>query len=229
MIEASNAVLMQTYRITPGYGQMHLFAPDAFYFPFTDLTVTADMLFGLRNPGGTTVFEMGFDHLQRMTSFGDLAHDIGANDFVRLYLAQLSSMDPRFPLPNNLGSDIIVTTGFGMRFGYEADIELKWLLLPRAVHQVETVNAAGNVVTQDQVLSVVQAGVPFEINFVAENHGYAGHVTAEVLLDGEVFATRFIALADNQFRIITMELTIDEPGEFVISVGEYSATIIVEE
>ena len=228
MVEASSAVLMQTYRTTPGYGQMHLFAPDAFYFPFTQASVTADMLFGNRNPGGTTVFEMGFDHLQRLTAFGDLAHNIGANDFIRLHMAQLSSQDPRAPLPNNMGTDIIVTTGFGMRFGYEADIELKWLLVPRQVVQVETVNAAGNIVIQNQVHNLVQAGVPFEINFVAENHGYAGHVNAEVLLDGEVIATRFIALADHQFRVITMEITIDTPGEFVLSVGEYSAAIVVE-
>ena len=72
------------------------------------------------------------------------------------------------------------------------------------------------------------AGVPFEINFVAQNNGYDGHVTAEILRDNEVIATRFVSLAEGQFRVVTMEISIEEAGEYVLSVGESSQTIVVE-
>ena len=48
------------------------------------------------------------------------------------------------------------------------------------------------------------------------------------VLDGEnVAAEKFVALTDDQFRVITMELTL-EAGEHTITVGDMSETIVVE-
>ena len=62
---------------------------------------------------------------------------------------------------------------------------------------------------------------------MAKNNGADGHVTVQVL-DGEnVAAEKFVALTDDQFRVITMELTL-EAGEHTITVGDMSETIVVE-
>lgn len=222
-VENSDAILLQSYRVTPGYGNMGFY-----YHPFTTAAVTADMLYGDSNPGGKTVYEIGWTHADRLLSFGDLQHDIGVTDPVRLYMAQLAKDNPNIVMPNNLGNEM-VTTKYGMSYGQDADIELKWLLLPRETAEVEGVDRRGNPVINTVARNIVQAaGVPFEINFVAENHGYDGYVNAEVLLDGEVIATRFVALTEGQFRVVTMEVTIAEAGEYQLSVGEYSETVVVE-
>ena len=85
----------------------------------------------------------------------------------------------------------------------------------------------GNQIKKVPVNATQQAGVPFEISFVAKNNGADGHVTVQVL-DGEnVAAEKFVALTDDQFRVITMELTL-EAGEHTITVGDMSETIVVE-
>lgn len=222
-VENSNAILLQSFRTTPGYGQ------DTNYFhPFTRADITADMLYGVSNPGGKTLYEIGWTPFDRLLAFGDLQYDIGANDRERLYMAALVKNDQYIEMPNNLGNEM-VTAMYGMSYGQDADIELKWLLAPREIAEVEGVDRSGNpIINRVARNASQQAGVPFEINFVAENHGYDGHVTAQVLCDGEVIAERFVALAEGQFRVITMDICIETAGEYEISVGEYSATIVVE-
>jgi beta-glucosidase-like glycosyl hydrolase len=220
-VDNSNAILLQSYRVTPGYGNMGFY-----YHPFTKASVTADMLYGQSNPGGKTVFEIGWTHADRMLSFGDLQYDIGVTDPVRLYMAQLAKTNPKVEMPNNLGNEM-VTTRYGMSYGKDADIELKWLLVPREIAQVEGVDRQGNPVINNVARNKVQtAGVPFEINFVAENHGYDGHINAEVLLDGEVIATRFVALTEGQFRVVTMEVTVAEAGEYELSVSRSQSAVM---
>lgn len=219
----SNAILLQSYRTTPGYGQ------DTHYFhPYTKADTTADMLYGVSNPGGKTVYEIGWDANERLLSFGDLQYDIGANDRERLYMAALVKNDAHADIPVNIGNEM-VTARYGISYGHDADIELKWLLVPRELAQVEGVDRGGNPVMNTVARNMIQtAGVPFEINFVAQNNGYDGHVTAEILRDNEVIATRFVSLAEGQFRVVTMEISIEEAGEYVLSVGESSQTIVVE-
>lgn len=48
------------------------------------------------------------------------------------------------------------------------------------------------------------------------------------VMDGEnVAAEKFVALDEGQFRVISVELTL-EAGEHTISVGDMSETIVVE-
>ena len=70
---------------------------------------------------------------------------------------------------------------------------------------------------------VQKAGVPFEISFVAKNNGSDGHMTVQVMDGEDVAAEKFVALDEGQFRVISVELTL-EAGEHVITVGAVSYT-----
>ena len=72
-----------------------------------------------------------------------------------------------------------------------------------------------------------KAGEPFEVYFVAKNNGGDGHVTAQIMEGDTVLAEKFVAVDGGQFRVITMELTLDA-GEHTISLGDMSTTIVVE-
>lgn len=52
------------------------------------------------------------------------------------------------------------------------------------------------------------AGETFEINFIAENNGADGYINVEVLVDGELAATKMIAVSAGSFRIVTIPLTL---------------------
>lgn len=54
-----------------------------------------------------------------------------------------------------------------------------------------------------------------------------GHVTAQIMEGDTVLAEKFVALDAGQFRVITMELTLDA-GEHTISLGDMTTTIVVE-
>ena len=141
-------------------------------------------------------------------------------------MTMMAKEDPTVDMPNNLGN-VLWTTDYGMSYSRAADIELSLLSVPQAVEEQEVESMWGTQIKKVAVNATQQAGVPFEISFVAKNNGADGHVTVQVL-DGEnVAAEKFVALTDDQFRVITMELTL-EAGEHTITVGDMSETIVVE-
>ena len=71
------------------------------------------------------------------------------------------------------------------------------------------------------------AGETFEMNFIAENNGAEGYKNCEVLVDGELAATKMIAVSAGSFRVVTIPLTLDA-GEHVITVGGMTANLTVE-
>ena len=220
-VSVSDAVLMQTYNNTPDHGS----SIGAFYRYVTP-SVTAEMLFGDKEPAGTTVFEVPFAAEDAYTSWGELQMDIAVDSATRLYMAMLAKANPNIVMPNNLG-DVLYTTDFGMRYSKPAEIELSLLTVPQVGESVTTENN-GRTSTSIAVSNAVQkAGVPFEINFVAKNKGGDGHVTAQIMDGGDVIAEKFVAVDEGQFRVITMELTLDA-GEHAISLGDMTTTIVVE-
>ena len=119
------------------------------------------------------------------------------------------------------------TTNFGMSYANPADIQLSLLTAPEAGEAVTTENN-GRTSTSIVVSNAKQkAGVPFEVYFVAQNNGGDGHVTAQIREGDTVLAEKFVALDAGQFRVITMELTLDA-GEHTISLGDMTTTIVVE-
>ena len=61
----------------------------------------------------------------------------------------------------------------------------------------------------------------------AENNGADGYINVEVLVDGELAATKMIAVSAGSFRVVTIPLTLDA-GEHVITVGGMTANLTVE-
>ena len=215
------AVLVQTYNNTPDHGS----SMGAFYRYVTP-SITADMLFGDREPAGSTVFEIPLTTEDLEVSWGDLQLDVGVDNATRLYMAMLARENPSILMPNNLG-DVLYTTNFGMNYSNPADIEISLLTVPETSITTETENNGRVSTTVEVVPATQQAGVPFEINFVAKNNGGDGHVTVEVMDGGEVIAEKFVAVDEGQFRVMTVELTL-EAGEHTISIGDLSAVITVE-
>lgn len=216
-VDPCAAVLMQTYNNTPDHGS----SMGAFYRYVTP-SITADMLFGVKEPGGSTVFEIPLTAEDAALSWGDLQMDMGVDNATRLYMAMLARENPSILIPNNLG-DVLYTTNFGMNYSDPADIELSLLTVPEAVLTVEVDGKE----TTEVAAATQTAGVPFEINFVAKNNGGDGHVTAQIMEGDTVLAEKFVAVDGGQFRVITMEITLDA-GEHTISLGDMSTTIVVE-
>ena len=217
-----NAVMMQTYSNTPDHG-----SSVGNYYRYVTPAVTADMVFGAKSPAGSTLFEIEYNEGDLDMSWGELQHDIGVDTVTRLWMAGMVRENPNMLMYNNLG-DVLCTTNYGLVYGAEADIVLDTLIVPQ-VMQVSEVESNGSISTQTSIANASpKAGEAFEINFLATNKGVGdGHVTAQVLDNGELIAEKFIALDAGQFRVITIELTL-EAGEHVISVGGMSTTIVVE-
>lgn len=217
----ANALVMQTYNNTPDHGS----SVGSFYRYVTP-SVTAEMLFGEKEPAGKTLFELGYEADAQTLSWGELQDDIGVDNATRLYMAMLAKKNPAIEMPNNLG-DVIVTDDFGISYSNPADIELSLLTVPQTT-VTEEVDMGSSTSMQTSVVNAnPAAGEPFEINFVADNHGGAGLINVQVLDNGEVAAEKVVGVAEDQFRVITIELTL-EAGEHVITVGDMSATVTVE-
>lgn len=217
----ANAFMMQTYNNTPDHGS----SVGSFYRYVTP-SVTAAMLYGEKEPSGKTLFELGYDSDAQTLAWGELQDDIGVDTATRLYMAMLAKNDPLVDMPNNLG-DVIVTTGYGISYSNPSDITLSLLTLPQVAAEVE-VDMSGSTSTQVSAVNASpKAGEPFEINFVAENNGGAGMTTVQVFDGDQVIAEKVIGLAEGQFRVITMNITL-EAGEHTITVGDMSETTVVE-
>lgn len=217
----ADALLMQTYSNTPDHGS----SVGSFYRYVTP-SVTAQMLYGEKEPTGKTLFELAYDAEEKTISWGELQDDIGVDAKTRLYMAMMAKQNPHVDMPNNLG-DVIVTTEYGIRYSNPAQIELSLLTVPQTT-ETQEVDMGSSTSTKTTVVNASpKAGEPFEINFVANNKGGAGLMTVQVMDGDAVVAEKVVGLAENQFRVITMELVL-EAGEHTISVGEMSQTIVVE-
>lgn len=220
-VEAADALLMQTYSNTPDHG-----SNVGSFYRYATPSVTAAMLFGEKEPAGSTLFETAYNKNDYALSWGELQNDIGVNDETRLYMAMLAKENPNVDMANNLG-DVLWTTNYGMSYSNPAAIELSLFTVPRTTEEVEVEGRWGIQIQTVPVTAVQKAGVPFKVSFVAKNNGGDGHVTVQVM-DGEnVAAEKFVALDEGQFRVISVELTL-EAGEHTISVGNMSETIVVE-
>ena len=220
-VKDAAAVLLQTYNNTPDHGS----SVGSFYRYVTP-SITAEMLFGEKEPTGKLVFEVPFDAKQTYVSWGELQNDIGVDPATRLYMAMLAKENPAVEMPRNLGN-VLYTSDYGMNYSKPADIALSLLSVEQDAEAVTTENN-GRVSTTINVFNKVQkAGEPFTLSFVAKNNGGAGHVNVQVKDGDTVVAEKFVTLAEGAWRVITVEITLDA-GEHVITVGDMSTTIVAE-
>lgn len=215
------ALVNQTYGNTPDHG-----TSTGSFYRYVTPSVTAAMLFGEEEPAGSTLFEVGYapDALGR--SWGELQEDIGVDPQTRLYMAMMARENPAIDMPNNLG-DVLYTTHYGMSYSNPSDIVLDLLTLPQKLIQTEVPSWGGRMRTVTTLVPSTPAGVPFDVLFVAKNFGGDGHITAQVKVDDAVVAEKFICLDEDQFRVISVTVTLPA-GEHVITVGNLSAKITVE-
>lgn len=219
-VNSSAAVLFLTYDCTPDHGS----SMGNFYHK-TLPSVLADMLYGVKTPSGKTVFEMAWTSEDAELDWGELQFDTGVDTKTRLYMAAVARNNPTADLPTNLG-DVMYPAHFGMRYDQPADITCNTLIAPQGVREVSEETSSGTRMAT-KVLNLAKAGETFEINFIAENNGADGYINVEVLVDGELAATKMIAVSAGSFRVVTIPLTLDA-GEHVITVGGMTANLTVE-
>lgn len=219
-VESSAAVLFLTYDCTPDHGS----SMGNFYHK-TLPSVLADMLYGEKEPAGSLVFEIAWNSDDALLDWGELQRDTGVDAKTRLYMAAMARNNPTVEMPTNLG-DVMYTADFGMRYGQAADIVCDTLVLPQAVVTEEQETSSGTQMSSF-AKNLAKAGEPFEISFIAQNNGADGHVNADVYVDGQLAASKFVALDGGQFRVISIELTL-EAGEHEISVCGMTGTITLE-
>ena len=56
-----------------------------------------------------------------------------------------------------------------------------------------------------------------------------GMTTVQAICDGEVIAEKIMAVNGGDWRVVEMELTIDQPGEHTLTVGTLTKTITIVE
>ena len=220
-VKNAEAVLMQTYNNTPDHGS----SVGSFY-RYTTPSVTAQMLFGEKDPAGRLVFEVPYEVKDLYVAWGELQNDIGVDPATRLYMAMLAKDNPAIDMPRNLGN-VLFTSEYGMSYAKPADIQLSLLSVEQDAEAVVTENNGRTSTTINVFNKVQKAGVPFTVSFVARNNGGAGHMTVQAVEGDNVLAEKFITVAEGQWRVITLEITLDA-GEHVITVGDMSVTVTAE-
>ena len=221
-IENSAAVLFLTYDCTPDHGS----SMGNFYHK-TLPSVIADMLFGTKEPTGSSVFEIARTSDDANLDWGELQFDTGVDIPTRLYMAATVRNNPTAALPTNLG-DVIIPVGFGMRYGEEADIDVNTLVCQQSVQEVVTDLGSMTSTSISAVNKTVTSGEPFSLYMIAENHGADGSTTVEVMEGDQVLTSKYISVEGGSFIVVTMDVVLEGSGEHTLTVGDNTLVITVE-
>lgn len=221
-IENSAAVMFLTYDCTPDHGS----SMGNFYHK-TLPSVIADMLFGVKEPTGSTVFEIGRTSDDANLDWGELQFDTGVDTATRLYMAATVRQNPTAALPTNLG-DVIIPVGFGMRYNQPADIQINTLVSDKMVTEVTTESGSGTSTSVSAVNKTAVSGEPFALYMIAENHGADGAATVEVKEGDQVLASKYISVESGSFVVVTIDVVLEGAGEHTLTVGDNAIVITVE-
>lgn len=193
----------------------------------TEPDVFVDILFGEREPAGKLVAEVGRDSSDSALAWGDIANDVGASDYVRLLLLGIMKENPAAALPNNYG-DPLLCAGYGMQYGAASDFEYSTLVLPTGVELTETESNGSKTINSKLYTLNPKDGETFTVSFLLRNNGAAGIETVNVYDNGELVARKTVAINDNSWRVVQIELTLNGAGEHAITVGSLSGTVTVK-
>ena len=220
MMENADAVLFLNFSRTADHGTgvkgiNTLTEPDVF----------ADLLFGVREPEGHIVKEIARDTAMDEAQWKDLAGDQGLDPYTRLILEAVMLTSGDYTTPNNWG-DPLLQYKYGMRYGAQEDLTFSALILPRVTKITET-ESNGSTMTQTESVVETKAGEPFTIYCLVWNNGADGVENVQVF-DGEnLIGEKMMALTGNSWRVLKMDITLDEPGEHTITIGNVSGTISI--
>lgn len=220
-IENSAAVMFLTYDCTPDHGS----SMGNFYHK-TLPSVIADMLFGVKEPTGSTVFEIGRTSDEAVLDWGELQFDTGVDMTTRLYMAETVRRNPTAQLPTNLG-DVVLPVGFGMRYGQDADIVVNTLVTDQAVGEVTQETMFGTRTSYQAVNAPVSSGESATLYMIAENRGADGSVKLEVTEGDQVLASKYISVESGSFVVVTIEVPLEGAGEHTLTVGGNTIVIPV--
>ena len=193
----------------------------------TEPIMLAKLLFGEAEPSGMVVKEIARDSVMDDSQWKDLAGDQGANPWVRMMLLATMKESDTHTVPNNWG-DPLLQYQYGMKYGEEPAFEYDTLVLPRAIHEVVTESNGSTMTSQESVVET-KAGEPFSAYLLLWNKGADGVTTVQAKCDDAVIAEKIMAVNGGSWRVIEMTLTISEPGEHTITIGDLSKTISIVE
>ncbi|HOQ64015.1 MAG TPA: hypothetical protein PKZ39_08620, partial [Clostridia bacterium] len=100
--------------------------------------------------------------------------------------------------------------------------------LPRAIHEVVT-ESGGSTRTSYESVIETKAGEPFTAYVLLWNNGDDGITTVQAKCDDVVIAEKIMAVNGGDWRVVEMTLTIDQPGEHLVTVGDLTKTISIVE
>lgn len=217
-----NAVLFMNFSRTADHG-----TGAGGFITTTEPCVYAELLYGVRVPEGMIVKEIARDTVSDSIQWQNLAGDQGASQWVRLMLLGTMKSSEDHTVPGNWG-DPLFCYQYGMRYGEQGDFEYDAMVLPRVSREVTT-ESDGSTTTSVQSFVETKAGEPFPVYFLMWNHG-ADDVTTVQVKDGDtVLAEKIMAVNSGDWRVVEIEVTIDEPGEHNITVGDLSKIINIVE
>lgn len=189
----------------------------------TEPVVFAELLFGVRQPSGQIVKEISRSTDMNAVQWADMEGDQGVSAYVRLLLLAQLRQNPS-TLPSNW-SDALLQREFGMHYGESAAFRYDTLIVPTEAY--ETTNAWGRTVIASRN-TTQKAGQPFTVSFLVWNDGDDGVETIRVM-DGEtVVGEKLVAINDGSYRVVEMEITLNDTGVHTLTVGGLSAEITVE-
>ena len=222
-IENSGAVLFLTYDCTPDHGS----SMGNFYHK-TLPSVIADMLYGEKQPSGSTVFEIGRTDDDASLDWGELQFDTGVDPQTRLYMAATVRMNPTAALPTNLG-DVVIPVGFGMHYGEKADIAIDTLVSDQVVETVETESNGSTSTSVSALNKTVKSGEIATLYMIAQNNGADGSRIVEVKEGDTLLASKYISVEGGSFVIVKINVPLEGAGEHVLTVDNNTIAINVAE
>ena len=222
MIENADAILALTFSRPADHG-----TGAGGFITTTEPIMLAKLLFGEAEPQGMVVKEIARDSASADAQWKDLAGDQGASQYVRMMLLATMKTSEGNTVPNNWG-DPLIQYKYGMRYGAEPKFVYEALALPRVIKVTET-ESNGSTMTQSESVVETKAGEPFKAYFLLWNNGDDGITTVEAKCDGQVIAKKIMAVNSGDWRVVEMELTVDQPGEHTITIGDLSKTISIVE
>ncbi len=221
-LESADAVIYMSYSHQADHG-----TTEAGFITQTEPWVYADLLFGVREPGGVMTKEINRNATD-LDQWKDLAGDMGADPYVRLMIqATMMADKENHASPNNWG-DPLVQALYGMKYGEQADFAYSCLILPTVVTEVEGEDSSGNKTVTATAIPQAKAGQPCTIYCLINNNGSDGIETVQVKANGEVVAEKIMTVCGGSWRVFQCDLTL-AAGEDTIEVGGQTGSMTVVE
>jgi len=224
VIQSADALLYLSFSQRADHGRQ---MPD--FIPNTEPWVYADLLFGIREPRGMIVKEIARNSDLDAEQWKDLAGDQGASTWVRLMLQATMITSETHTTPENWG-DPLIPYKYGMRYNVPGDFEYDVLVLPTVLEFREAQGAgpfgipAGNVSVQ----APAKVNEPYTVHFLLWNHGGADMINVKAYSGDKVVGEKLMAVNGGSWRVVAMDLVFDTPGEHELTIGDLSATVVVQ-